>query len=228
MTLKRKNRKQWVNKTLLAIPCDCGKVVWPPRSSKELTLPAETRSIRTVAEGGGRPGDDEAEINFVIQDLLDGTKGWMQECEAKHPDCELSRESQLPIRVFDVRARRDANQVRLVECNEQQHGRYVALSYVWGTKPTLRLLESTRDALMDGIPLQNFPKTLQDAVQVTRTLGIQYLWIDSLRILQDSDADTELQIPHMNEYYREAIAIISASGVLNIHTRFLNSQITKG
>ena len=193
MTLKRKNRKQWVNKTLLAIPCDSGKVVWPPRSSKELTLPAETRSIRTVAEGGGWPRDDEAEINFVIQDLLDGTKGWMQECEAKHPDCKLSRESQLPIRVFDVQARGDANKVRFVECNEQQHGRYVALSYMWGTKPTLRLLKSTHDALMDGIPLQNLPKTPPRCGTGNADTGHSIPLDRFSYILQDSDADTELQ-----------------------------------
>jgi Heterokaryon incompatibility protein (HET) len=39
------------------------------------------------------------------------------------------------------------------------------------------------------IPLAQLPKTFRDAVQVTRRLGYQYLWIDALCIIQDSQQD---------------------------------------
>ena len=36
--------------------------------------------------------------------------------------------------------------------------------------------------LYNGISVSMLPKTFQDAVYVTRILGIRYLWIDSLYV----------------------------------------------
>jgi hypothetical protein len=42
---------------------------------------------------------------------------------------------------------------------------------------------------MDGISVDASPKTFQDVIYATWRLGIQYLWIDSLCIIQDSNED---------------------------------------
>lgn len=42
---------------------------------------------------------------------------------------------------------------------------------------------------MEKIPVAQLPKTFRDAMQISMCLGISYLWIDSLCILQDSAAD---------------------------------------
>ncbi|GAB7332079.1 hypothetical protein MBLNU13_g03967t1 [Cladosporium sp. NU13] len=114
---------------------------------------------------------------------------------------------------------------KLVESTEsRQHGSYTALSYVWGTRPTLRLLKSTRSAFLEKIAYGDLPKTMQDAVRATCALGITNLWIDALCILQDDDADKEIELPHMNEYYQHASAVISASGASDAHMGFLTDQ----
>ncbi|EPE27563.1 hypothetical protein GLAREA_04354 [Glarea lozoyensis ATCC 20868] len=49
----------------------------------------------------------------------------------------------------------------------------------------------TKDNLQQitsGIEIAELPKTFQDAVTVTRALGLKYLWIDSLCIIQKSSA----------------------------------------
>jgi hypothetical protein len=42
---------------------------------------------------------------------------------------------------------------------------------------------------MNGIPLSSLPKTFLDAIVVTKALGLRYLWIDSLCIIQDDEDD---------------------------------------
>lgn len=131
------------------------------------------------------------------------------------------------MRVIDVLASGDAGRVKLLETLKRPYGQYVALSYVWGKKHSMRLVRTNWNDFMRGIALEELPKTLQDAVRVTRSLDVQYLWIDSLCILQDSDFDKEMQIPYMNEYYRGAIAVISASGAADVHAGFLQPQETE-
>ncbi|KAL9634293.1 MAG: hypothetical protein Q9204_003058 [Flavoplaca sp. TL-2023a] len=80
---------------------------------------------------------------------------------------------------------------------------------------------------MKGVAVKKLPQTLQDAVHVTRSLEVQYLWIDALCICQDDDSDKDIQIPFMNEYYRGAVAVISASGAADVHAGFLHPQKTK-
>ena len=131
------------------------------------------------------------------------------------------------MRVLDLEPLESTGTVRLMESHNQQCGCYVALSYVWGTSPSLRLLAKNQKTFMDAIDIDDLPKTIRDAVRVTRALNVRYLWVDSLCILQDSDADKELQIPHMNAYYREAVAVISASGATDVHAGFLGFQSTE-
>jgi len=53
-------------------------------------------------------------------------------------------------------------------------------------------------------------QTFRDATFLTRRLRIQYLWIDSLCILQDSKADWETEAAKMGDYYRLSWLTIAA------------------
>lgn len=176
------------------------------------------------ADKAQKPSDEEAAMSDPMHGLLEEAKQWMQDCEDYHTGCALSHESLLPMRVLDGQALESVSKVKLVESADRQHSRYVALSYVWGKEPFLRLQRENRDTLMNAIPLQDLPKTIRDAVQVTRAFDIRYLWVDSLCILQNSDTHKTLQIPHMNAYYRQATAVISASSAVDVHSGFLGSQ----
>ncbi|KAL9032367.1 MAG: hypothetical protein Q9180_006542 [Flavoplaca navasiana] len=131
------------------------------------------------------------------------------------------------MRVLDVLTSANADRVTLVETIDRPFGRYLALSYVWGKAESARLMRVTRIDYMDGVAVEELPKTLQDAVDVTRSLGVQYLWIDALCICQDDDFDKDMQIPFMNEYYRGAVAVISASGAADVDVGFLHPQETE-
>ena len=171
--------------------------------------------------------DDKPEARTFVHGLLEEANKWVRECEKSHTSCPFAHEPSLPTRVLDLEALESTATVRLMESHHQQCGCYVALSYVWGKTMPLRLVAKNRKALMNAIDIDKLPKTIRDAVRVTRALNVRYLWVDSLCILQDSDADKELQIPHMNAYYREAVVVISASGATDVHAGFLGFQSTE-
>ncbi len=67
---------------------------------------------------------------------------------------------------------------------------YMTLSHCWGNNPILALLEENVTTFLHvGITFDALSKTFQDAINVTRALGISYIWIDSLCIIQDSRED---------------------------------------
>jgi hypothetical protein len=54
--------------------------------------------------------------------------------------------------------------------------------------------------------------TFRDAFDVTRKLGVRYLWIDSLCIIQDSDSDWRAESSVMGEIYAQSLCNIAATG----------------
>lgn len=105
------------------------------------------------------------------------------------------------------------------ECPEEST--YAALSYVWGDQQadkTLRLLSSNIDHLRSPNSTNLLPKTFQDAIRVIERLGIQYLWIDRLCIVQDSDEDWRAEAGTMHDVYKNSALTISAFSSLNDDT----------
>lgn len=72
---------------------------------------------------------------------------------------------------------------------------YAALSYCWGSpndgKSQLCTNKDSLEARKGGIKESSMPPVLRDAIQVCRSLSVQYLWIDSLCIIQDDITDWE-------------------------------------
>lgn len=66
------------------------------------------------------------------------------------------------------------------------------------------------------------PRTIQDAVRVTQDLGVKYLWIDALCIVQDSAGDLLEEMSRMRLYYENALVVIAASGASDVQEGFLN------
>ncbi|GAB7345221.1 hypothetical protein MBLNU457_3596t1 [Dothideomycetes sp. NU457] len=65
---------------------------------------------------------------------------------------------------------------------------------------------------LNTIPIRLLPKTIQDAVYITRALKIRYLWVDALCIIQDNQADWEKEVPTMGKIYNHSLLTIAASG----------------
>ena len=97
---------------------------------------------------------------------------------------------------------------------------YVALSYVWGNTQSCKLtIENlhkllTKSSLRDKEISENIPFTIMHAIDLTRVLGVQYLWVDALCIVQDETDDLKAQeLNKMSYIYQNAcLTIVAADG----------------
>ena len=66
---------------------------------------------------------------------------------------------------------------------------YATLSHCWGTALTSRLLKKLVKDYSLNVPWESLNLTFQDAIVTSLKLGIHYIWIDALCIIQDDEED---------------------------------------
>lgn len=59
------------------------------------------------------------------------------------------------------------------------------------------------------------PDTIVDAIEVTRSAGIRYIWVDALCIVQDDPLSLKSQLPQMAQIYAQAVFTIVAAAAIN-------------
>lgn len=114
----------------------------------------------------------------------------------------------LPSRVLDI----SSDFPHLLE-TEGQLGKWAALSHCWGQSQPLRTVTTNYREHKSGITWSSLPPLYQDAIIWARKLDFQYLWIDSLCILQDSFADWVAESAKMGDIYKHASMTISSEAV---------------
>lgn len=142
-------------------------------------------------------------------------RDWIENCTANHPRCQLDisggyvlNPPRLPTRVINVRAHE--NDVSLFVSNGE-NANYIALSHCWGGASLIRTKKSSLQRYQQCIEYDNLSTTIQDAVYVARELGIQYLWVDSLCIIQDDEEDWSYEAKRMALVYEGAYFTIAAT-----------------
>jgi hypothetical protein len=108
---------------------------------------------------------------------------------------------------------------------------YIVLSHCWGklTEERKREFCTTDDnikARLEGFSLSTLPKTFRDAVQVTRELGIRYIWIDSLCIIQWNRKDWEHEANRMEGVFASAYCTIAATSAVDSESGFLKRNVS--
>lgn len=78
---------------------------------------------------------------------------------------------------------------------------YAALSYVWGGVSGLRLRNGSYNELTT-VSLDRrrskIPNTVLDAIEPADEMGLKYIWVDALCLIQDDRGDKELLLPPMH------------------------------
>jgi hypothetical protein len=90
---------------------------------------------------------------------------------------------------------------------------YAALSYCWGGSSVLITTRATCTDRLAGINFGHLPKTIQEGVVITQNLGIRYLWVDSLCIVQDDADDCAGEAAKMKSVYANSLVTICAERV---------------
>ena len=142
-------------------------------------------------------------------------KNWLQACQRTHEYCKLQFliPGFRPTRLLDVDAF-GASRIQLCVSEDSRHGEnmeYLTLSHCWGKKPVVRLLKSNFSAMRESISFDILSQTFRDAVTVTRKMGIRFLWIDSLCIIQDSAEDWRAESAQMDKVYGNALCNLAAT-----------------
>lgn len=153
---------------------------------------------------------------------------WLQECRQNHRRCGVShnadQERILPTRLIDVGL--DTQQPKLINTDHDLLDlEYLILSYAWGPAANFaKTTASNVEAMNQSLPWNRLPKTAQDAILFTRKLGVRYLWIDALCILQNEGEDDmkhrkdwSYEAERFGHYYQNALITISATGAVSSH-----------
>lgn len=160
-------------------------------------------------------------------------KQYIDRCIRDHPSCKdkLSEDCFVPKRLLDI-GTNGAQCARLVDGQDiapiavpgnslPNRLQYATLSYCWGGARMLKTTQATEEMHRAGILIEDMPEAFQDAIHVARKLGIQYIWIDALCILQDNKQDWEIESSRMCDIFANSYATISAAASSSASECFL-------
>ncbi|KAM7203907.1 hypothetical protein V8F33_001878 [Rhypophila sp. PSN 637] len=128
---------------------------------------------------------------LVLANGFDATRElvcrWLSTCLKEHPRCGSGAAARLPTRVLDV-GLVASDPVKLY-ASQGEDARYICLTYCWGNAQFIKTTKETLEDHQKNIQFDLFPQTFRDTILIARALGIRYVWIDSLCIIQDDSAD---------------------------------------
>jgi len=137
---------------------------------------------------------------------------WLDSCVSGHTEKCSKDLGYIPPRLLDLRG----SSIKLAVRHELEPLKlsYAALSHCWGkTSQPLVLTTQNKDSLCDGILMEILPQTFRDAILLCRKLSIQFLWIDSLCIIQSGELheeDWQSHVSKMSSIYSRCILCIAA------------------
>ncbi|KAK1835651.1 heterokaryon incompatibility protein-domain-containing protein [Podospora conica] len=189
-------------------------------STKHYSWPA---SRFNVVSHFADPSSHQAIARSIVGNVsattsLDQVSRRLDHCRRHHPGCnseptqteERSGQRAVPLRFLNVDAAISQSEVTLVRADATSAEPYVTLSYVWGHDQVVKTTLGTMSQHGSGIPIITLPKTIQDAIVVTRHIGMTLLWVDSLCITQDAPEELDMEIANMAAYYKNSQLTIVA------------------
>ena len=160
-------------------------------------------------------------LNGTRRSRVDGiVVEWLRECVEKH-DCQ-GNTATLPSRVLDVGS--SSKDGISLYVTDQEMEPYAALSHCWGGEVPMKTTTLNYEARQNHIAVDDLPLSFKDAVEVTRRLGLRYLWIDALCIIQDDLSDWEVEAREMSTIYGDAHLVIGADGAKGAEEGFLRDS----
>jgi uncharacterized Zn-finger protein len=147
----------------------------------------------------------------------DQIKKWIEDCDDNHSNCHrAAKNTWVPTRLLDLQTG-DPKTIRLVNgADKNIKGPYMTLSHCWGprTKENEFLTlqgETVEEYMTKGIKLTALSTNFQQAISVARFIGMQYIWIDSLCIIQGPASDFATEGQLMHKVYRNSYCNLSAA-----------------
>ncbi|KAF4467985.1 hypothetical protein FALBO_5126 [Fusarium albosuccineum] len=187
----------------------------------------ETRLIKHFTPEG---------LDNDLQDLIKTQiQPWIHGCGRQQVGHELCNRREttkvLPTRLLDVGESEDgeAKIFTVSESTQSTKHPYLILSYCWGdANETAKTTTGNIEQRLKGFDVASLPRTIRDAIKLTRAMGFRYLWVDAICIIQSSgdhdSGDFEKEAIKMRDYYANAECCISASLARNSSEGFLQQR----
>ncbi|KAI0405501.1 HET-domain-containing protein [Xylaria palmicola] len=208
----------WFNLTIDASPSDEEIDQWfyddiSDPSEDGPNLPeAPIWGFHLIPVEGNPPQNFKIPTTMKLQDpeFQQMVQGWMSVCSSEHSHPEDS--GYRPTRLIEIT--NDIG-VRLIVTKEHPYVNfYATLSHCWGKAKTCKLLAS------------NLKELQAEGIAVCKALGIRYIWIDSLCIIQDSKADWNREALTMRDVYRNGtINVAAAAAAESSQPSFLERDV---
>ncbi|TFB01749.1 hypothetical protein CCMA1212_006454 [Trichoderma ghanense] len=154
------------------------------------------------------------------------------------PPFKKEEEPIRPTRVIDLGSTNSSEQdhrpVRLLS-TDGSRGHYVVFSYRSAVleNPFCTTRANLEDHLQ-SIPWTKFPKTLQQAMEMTKSLGFRYFWIDLLCVVQDDPEERLHESTRLGNVIEGAALVIADSsgwsldeGLFNTPSNYTSSTLTR-
>ena len=166
-------------------------------------------------------------------------KQWIEECQETHSQCQLGsyegmrpssnpRKGLWPCRLLYLGS--DSAHAQLVDVASHIGSlpQYATLSHCWGPNglpaSAMTTLENFRER-QTKISINTLPPTFRDAIDVTRRLGLEYLWIDALCIIQGSMDDWRNEGKIMDAIYAESSVTLAAESSVDANGGLFSDTI---
>ncbi|KAM5356528.1 hypothetical protein ACJ41O_003174 [Fusarium nematophilum] len=194
------------------------RIAWPHLGTIWATLDmVKAQNARHINAKPLAPSDQEEATWQMVE-------GWLARCDSTHGLCKYPKDpSWKPSRLLHITV--EPLQVRLVEGDDIPiQVDYLTLSHCWGGAIPMSLTGDTLPSFKTSIPIEALPQNFQDACNIVKTLGHQYLWIDSLCIIQDDSEDWAIEAGRMASVYGSSWLNISAAASSNSNDGIFHSQ----
>ncbi|KAK8127412.1 hypothetical protein PG984_008520 [Apiospora sp. TS-2023a] len=137
---------------------------------------------------------------------------WLKCCQKDHgPECAPVILGSKRLRLINVQT----YCLDDVVSTHEENVKYAALSYVWGDYPQVKLTKSTMEHLYSPSAMldceRDIPLTIRDGLKACEWIGIPYLWVDALCILQDDAEEKAMLIGAMDQIYGAAVVTLVAA-----------------
>ena len=159
---------------------------------------------------------------------FDMAREWIMGCRSKHIGCwSTTTRRELPTRLIHVRSRAADLPLEANICRGSTlptETPYLTLSHCWGKRKFLTSTRANISLFEANLPIQRLSRTFQDALFATISLGFQYIWIDSLCIVQDDEDDWRRESVVMHHVYKNTVCNILASRSTDEDSGFISDH----
>ncbi|TVY73672.1 hypothetical protein Focb16_v005233 [Fusarium oxysporum f. sp. cubense] len=180
------------------------------------------------SDGDSMPFLRPPPTEILSDQTLNFTKKSIDQCASTCHPWEPSGST--PARLLDIGEYKAIGRIKLMQTEGLPRVKYAALSYCWGNADDAAYQPKTNSANLSerlgGFGIDTMSPVVRDAIITCEALGMRYLWVDALCILQGKAdiADWDVESQKMSDIFRNAYITLCPSSSNSCREGFLGQR----